>query len=640
MFGLRKYVVNQSDVDQANGGTILFDDQQELFLGELVRYKISVKASEVRTAHGNNHFTVRLKNIESALLRPIYLTGPHSLYVDIRPNNYDELIEFKGDDLQYVADLRPDESFNGVLKMNGDARVGESDVYAWTIDVLSQMTVMAAQTVRFRICIGNTKGITKFAIKRPREEIGEVKGFTAEILTTPKLWNASPPFPMQPAHLVIITHGIFSNVGCDMLYLRDQLDKVTQGFEESVNPNLILRGYHGNVARSHKGIEYLGHRLATYIVETVEELRAKYKVDKISFIGHSLGGVVQGAAVRYISLDKPDFFNVSKGGLQPVNFIALASPFLGVVGDFPMYATLALDIGALGTTGRDLSLKRDATKLHALMKSSNEDARKGPVLELIPTSPTKEVFELFVNRTTYANALNDGIVPLRTSALLYLDWYSLNEVNSISERQGNEELDLSSAKMNIGTTDSVEIPAQPIGKRSGFQWPFRRGILRDKKKWYRRSQTRTPGRSVSWDDDDNFTPPTKASALASAANIFVAALPTQQYLKTPKIRTDVIFHDKIYTPEELPPPYYRDREIFKKFLYPNDRIHRVEEQIARNWQETMTWRKVLVNIQPESHNNIIVRRRFVNSPGWVVIDHLVKEHFDPIQRDGKQLKSQ
>ncbi|KAJ8137432.1 hypothetical protein OY671_009355, partial [Metschnikowia pulcherrima] len=39
------------------------------------------------------------------------------------------------------------------------------------------------------------------------------------------------------------------------------------------------------------------------------------------------------------------------------------------------------------------------------------------------------------------------------------------------------------------------------------------------------------------------------------------------------------------------------------------------------------WRKVLVYLPPDAHNNIIVRRRFANGYGWGVIEHLRQEIF-------------
>ncbi|CAM9020315.1 unnamed protein product [Wickerhamomyces anomalus] len=51
----------------------------------------------------------------------------------------------------------------------------------------------------------------------------------------------------------------------------------------------------------------------------------------------------------------------------------------------------------------------------------------------------------------------------------------------------------------------------------------------------------------------------------------------------------------------------------------------------------MEWRKVLVTLRPDAHNNIAVRRKFSNAFGWGVIDHLVENHFgeEAIEREIK-----
>ena len=63
----------------------------------------------------------------------------------------------------------------------------------------------------------------------------------------------------------------------------------------------------------------------------------------------------------------------------------------------------------------------------------------------------------------------------------------------------------------------------------------------------------------------------------------------------------------------------------------------MEEKIARDWHCDMTWRKVLVTLEPDAHNNIIVRRMFPNAYGWPVVEHLVREHF---RRDPDGLESE
>ncbi len=41
----------------------------------------------------------------------------------------------------------------------------------------------------------------------------------------------------------------------------------------------------------------------------------------------------------------------------------------------------------------------------------------------------------------------------------------------------------------------------------------------------------------------------------------------------------------------------------------------------------LSWRKVLVKLEPDAHNNIIVRRMFANAFGWPVVHHMVEAHF-------------
>jgi hypothetical protein len=54
---------------------------------------------------------------------------------------------------------------------------------------------------------------------------------------------------------------------------------------------------------------------------------------------------------------------------------------------------------------------------------------------------------------------------------------------------------------------------------------------------------------------------------------------------------------------------------------------KVEEKIARAYHRDLSWRKVLVRLEPDAHNNIIVRRMFANAYGWPVVKHLCDTHF-------------
>lgn len=693
---------------RADGGLLLFDDRQSLGIGDLCRYRVIVDKSQLEEQGIDvDHLFVRVKNEESPLLRPIYLTGPYACYVDVRPHNYDEDSKFESSEtIQFTSDLRPNEHFKAKLHLNDNSRM-ENGLYSWIVDVISQVSVSALPKVEYRLRIGTTKAATKHVA-----ETSILEGFTVEKLDTQALWHLPPKYPEKPVHLVILTHGIFSNIGCDMLYMKDKIEQKCFAMEERINPNVVLRGCMENVGKSARGIRYLGTRVGQYVIAEIEKLNKSYKVDKISFIGHSLGGPVQAMAIHYIAVKRPDLFD-PETGVKPINFIAFASPFLGVVGDFPRYVSLALDVGALGITGRDLTLRHTP-----IISRDGMGGSKGPsrlhklILEALPQKPALEVLQRLVHRTVYANVLHDGIVPLRTAALLYLDWNSLskvhqirkqkslamkkdtaeadqitrppvahssssdiaspmdettisNELNGVVEngedelaedgegplwesdnKSGSsskpEQLDETSATGDNHKTKTTtgEIPVESMDKKAALQWLIPQGISQGKKySKYMRTQTMDISSESSESDtgltgtmhvnqeEKKFVPPPAASTVMAAISVITSPVPTQKYIKDPSLRTDAIIHDKVYHPDELPPAHYTNRPFIKKVIYPNESNNRHQERIARAWQETMTWRKVLVDLKPDSHNNICVRRRFTNLFGNVVVHNMVETHF-------------
>ncbi|KLU82653.1 hypothetical protein MAPG_01724 [Magnaporthiopsis poae ATCC 64411] len=271
-------------------------------------------------------------------------------------------------------------------------------------------------------------------------------------------------------------------------------DQVVEDDEE-----VVVRGFSGNATRTERGIKYLGKRLARYILsmtypdqpflpasmaiakEAVAQTAAKkeggasgagpapapahkhstirkaaragddtrtYRITKISFVGHSLGGLVQLYAIAYIQKHSPDFFRV----IEPINFIALASPLLGLNHENPLYFKFALDFGLVGRTGQDLGLTWRAPTIarsgwSAIVSNLGENAHKKllggeaqaeskPLLRILPTGPAHVALRAFRNRTLYSNVVNDGIVPLRTSCLLFLDWQGLGRVEKARREAG------------------------------------------------------------------------------------------------------------------------------------------------------------------------------------------------------------
>ncbi|KAM3486886.1 hypothetical protein MY8738_000012 [Beauveria namnaoensis] len=684
--------------------------------------------------------------------------------------------------------------------------------------------------------------------KRAQENKGADKPVESMAKTgDPETVDDKPMRKQKKIHLVLLTHGLHSNLGADMLYMKESIDAAAKqakidakarrqkeraeagrpfdSAEDDDDEEVVVRGYSGNATKTEKGIKYLGKRLARYVLSITypdqpfiplgkshgealiksfdnEDLlkqhifrqahknskisedttvRGKdsvrpYTISSISFIGHSLGGLVQTYAVAYIQKHSPQFFDL----IRPVNFIALASPFLGLSNENPVYVKFALDFGLVGRTGKDLGLTWRAPTIArngwgAIVGNLGESAHKTvygdsqpdskPLLRILPTGPAHTALKKFRNRTTYSNVVNDGIVPLRTSCLLFLDWQGLGRVEKARRDAGLVETvvgfgwaELTGASMSTtkikhqlavetgqesGTTTprenaqqvpqpdndtmeeddraslrSVPTPfsegSQPLASpsASSIQNPlssffnfFKSSeppkpdvMTKKQKKMIRRAQTvqldsqpETPSSSTSdvskstkvtagheleAGDAGGFMAPPKTTFFESAGDLLNPQMPDVDFLVDPSKRPRTIFHDRVYQPSDIPPPPLKRRNtsslMRKKFKssqspkptesgssspYPtvdhqdslasakdyDDTVHtspdkhpdevvdgsgmRVEEKIARGYHRDLAWRKVLVKLEPDAHNNIIVRRMFANAYGWPVIHHLVDVHF-------------
>ncbi|MCJ1431168.1 hypothetical protein MMC27_000519 [Xylographa pallens] len=680
----------------------------------------------------------------------------------------------------------------------------------------------------------------------------------------------------RKVHLVVLTHGLHSNLGADMLYLKESIDAAAKqaridarkrkarhqprapdtpskssdetagnghlqsqskgrnttatapltGGQQGIGPSdeadsdeeeVIVRGFSGNAVRTEKGIQYLGKRLAKYVLsmtypdqpympvkksvsksisrvltgqepldvhagrpshhnssihkEARNTSNLAYQITSISFIAHSLGGLTQTYAIAYIYKHSPEFFQK----IKPINFIALASPFLGLSNENPIYVKFALNFGLVGRTGQDLGLTWRAPTMvrggwDAMIGGIGTDGHRAhrqldpgskPLLRILPSGPAHQVLKMFRNRTVYSNVVNDGIVPLRTSCLLFLDWRGLGRVekarrenglvgtmagwgwaeitgvNSTARRLSRGALDGESnpspensadegvntptrqgdgnmvpqptedatkdedtgehpdgpnthqnVKKEIGNTGTDKLAtsntqhnssAQPASPFAGFLSLLRPNNARNnshpspkQSKIFTRSQTLKPdqdeddedvdsaqnpamssrpratsGSSLNKDPDNVFSPP-KTTVFEAAGDILNPPLPNEAFLIDPMSRPRTIFHDRVYHPDDIPPlPMKRRGSILRSFSSDarDDKVvagnsleqsnpqstspssMKVEEKIARAYHRDLSWRKVLVRLEPDAHNNIVVRRMFANAYGWPVVKHLVDTHF-------------
>ncbi|CAM1511477.1 Fc.00g089900.m01.CDS01 [Cosmosporella sp. VM-42] len=686
---------------------------------------------------------------------------------------------------------------------------------------------------------------------------------------TKETTETKKPRKPKKVHLVVLTHGLHSNLGADMLFMKESIDaavrkaktdakerrakeRASRGRQPSINTEaedkdetrddipkqddeesddddeeVIVRGYSGNATKTEKGIKYLGKRLARYVLsitypdqpflpsvkgaaesvahavkgdkddpeskpshkhstilsdhhnDHLEMHKRAYKITSISFIAHSLGGLVQTYAVAYIQKHSPQFFDL----IKPINFISLASPYLGLSNENPLYVKFSLDFGLVGRTGQDLGLTWRAPTLArsgwgALVGNLGETAHKHvygetqpeskPLLRILPTGPAHTALKKFRNRTVYSNVVNDGIVPLRTSCLLFLDWQGLGRVekarrdaglvetvvgfgwaeltgtNMATRRQRQlaaEEQQVDSGDATPRDSSMLEVP-QPSstaiieddraslrsiptpytedmpsvsesteqgnnGPLSGFfnffksNEPPKTPVVSNKQRMiFRRSQTinfdeLSSSRSTSpsetptprqakvttgqelGDDYEGMTAPPKTTFFEAAGDLLNPKMADVEYLIDPSKRPRTIFHDRVYHPSDIPaPPLKRRPSVIRKktfnrassgsqasvssgtsspYLGVNheDSMHsqkdyddtahtnpdkdhnevidssnmRVEEKIARAYHRDLSWRKVLVKVEPDAHNNIFVRRMFANAYGWPVVKHMVDAHF-------------
>ncbi|KAJ5337104.1 uncharacterized protein N7506_005126 [Penicillium brevicompactum] len=628
--------------------------------------------------------------------------------------------------------------------------------------------------------------------------------------------SAKPKKKKKKVHLVLLTHGLHSNLGADMLFLKESIDAAARtshkkahktktphvdpkGHNTSGSPadeaddsdddeeQVVVRGFSGNAVRTERGIQYLGKRLAKYVLlltypdqpyfplkgpkpspfsrpfsarkDRPQPSSASglgtaqdgsqadamddhaYQITSISFIGHSLGGLIQTYAIAYIQKHSPKFFDQ----IKPINFIALATPFLGLSNENPLYVRFALDLGLVGRTGQDLGLSWTAPKVRsgwgamiagrgdASKDPNNSDPGSKPLLRILPCGPAHEVLSKFQHRTVYSNVVNDGIVPLRTSCLLFLDWRGLDRVekarrdngivgtmaewgwaeltgaNSKSPRFGRSDeesplrLSTTDAAPQSRSTHSLGVATSPTGdnanksplspKPEQFLVPHHHNASqrsvpdsasentplgpldsflsmfrpKDKKpqgkqaRIYSRSQTlgsletdlehsppAAPGHSH--EHEGVHTPP-KTTFFESAGDLLMPPLPPADFILDPAARPRTIFHDRVYHPEDIPMPLPVKRRTLNFGSLQGNKAKsapasatqhqpgtgsnpgnsgsglKVEEKIARAYHRDLSWRKVLVRLEPDAHNNIIVRRMFTNAYGWPVVKHLVDTHF-------------
>ncbi|XP_056167974.1 putative lipase ROG1 isoform X2 [Syzygium oleosum] len=231
-----------------------------------------------------------------------------------------------------------------------------------------------------------------------------------------------------PVHLIVMVNGLIGSAR-DWRFAEKQFVKK---YPEKVH---VHRSQSNPCRLTFDGVDVMGQRLAEE-VKSVIKRNSTFR--KISFIGHSLGGLVARYAVAKLYGSGPaseptkvngeceseepgnhhlEDKNTDKiCGLEPVNFITSATPHLGSRGhkQVPMFCgfisleNLAVHAsGFLGRTGRHLFLTDGDSKPPLLLQMVNDSED----IKFI------SALKSFKRRVAYANAQCDHLVGWSTSSL-------------------------------------------------------------------------------------------------------------------------------------------------------------------------------------------------------------------------------
>ncbi|TXG47573.1 hypothetical protein EZV62_026867 [Acer yangbiense] len=201
----------------------------------------------------------------------------------------------------------------------------------------------------------------------------------------------------EPDHLLVLVHGIMASQS-DWTYVEAELKRrLGRNF-------LIYASSCNSYTKTFTGVDGAGKRLADEVMQVVKKTES---LKRISFLAHSLGGLFARYAVAVLysptALDSGEPVDLSNSkmadsqtacssrrgtiaGLEPVNFITLATPHLGVRGrkqlpflfGVPILEKLAAPIAPIlvGRTGSQLFLtdgKPNKPPLLLRMASDCED---------------------------------------------------------------------------------------------------------------------------------------------------------------------------------------------------------------------------------------------------------------------------
>ncbi|KAK1426492.1 hypothetical protein QVD17_15166 [Tagetes erecta] len=212
----------------------------------------------------------------------------------------------------------------------------------------------------------------------------------------------------EPDHLLVLVHGIYASPS-DWRYVESELKR-------RLGRQFLLYASSSNTySKTFAGIDGAGKRLADEVKQVV---KSRESLKRISFLAHSLGGLIARYAVGVLYTHIDDKAAGQIAGLEAISFITLATPHLGVRGNkqlpfllgVPMLEKIAAPIAPIfvGRTGSQLFLTDGKPDKPPLLLRMTTDCEEAYFISALGA---------FKYRILYANVSYDHMVGRRTSSI-------------------------------------------------------------------------------------------------------------------------------------------------------------------------------------------------------------------------------
>jgi hypothetical protein len=209
-------------------------------------------------------------------------------------------------------------------------------------------------------------------------------------------------------HLVVFVHG-HNGHPSDLTYVSTQL--------QQKNPERVISylttSFEGKTSI---GVDIMGHSVANEVQEYLETLsKQDFVIKYISFVGHSLGGLVSRYAIGVLYAAK--LFDT----IRPINFTTFATPHVGIRKPLTGFTietvhnsifNFVASSYVTGKTGAQLSFE------------DNHESKGRPLLVAMTEegSDYMRALRSFRYKSLYANVAHDYLVPYYTAAISFSDF--------------------------------------------------------------------------------------------------------------------------------------------------------------------------------------------------------------------------